>query len=63
MSNPGVIKLAREWITLICNDENLGGSGGFNTGIKAAYEAGYKYIVLLDNDVILREDCIESFCM
>lgn len=55
-------KAYEDTVTLICNDENLGGSGGFNTGIKAAYEAGYKYIVLLDNDVILREDCIESFC-
>ncbi|WP_051200192.1 glycosyltransferase [Butyrivibrio sp. FCS006] len=48
-------------VTLICNDKNLGGSGGFNTGMRVAYDAGYKYIVLLDNDVVVREDCIESF--
>ncbi len=50
-----------EIVTLICNDENLGGSGGFNTGMKKAYDEGYKYIVLLDNDVVLREDCIGAF--
>ena len=61
-SSDEIRKAYEDTVTLICNDENLGGSGGFNTGIKAAYEAGYKYIVLLDNDVILREDCIESFC-
>ncbi len=48
-------------VTLICNSENLGGSGGFNTGMKTAYDAGYSYIVLLDNDVVLLEDCIEAF--
>jgi len=48
-------------VTLICNNENLGGSGGFNTGMKQAYEAGYEYIVLLDNDVVLDEKCISTF--
>ena len=45
-------------LTLICNDENLGGSGGFNSGINEAYDKGYKYFVLLDNDVVLQEDFI-----
>lgn len=50
-----------ESVTLICNEKNLGGSGGFNAGMRLAYDAGYRYIVLLDNDVILREDCIGAF--
>lgn len=47
-------------IHLICNTENLGGSGGFNTGIRIAMEKGYDYIMLLDNDVVLAEDCMEK---
>ena len=48
-------------VTLICNNENLGGSGGFNTGMKEAMNKGYRYLVLLDNDVVLKNDCIEQF--
>ena len=31
-------------------DENIGGAGGFYTGLKMAYEAGYDYICLMDDD-------------
>ncbi len=31
--------------------ENLGGAGGFNRGVKAAYEAGFDWIWLMDDDV------------
>lgn len=30
--------------------ENIGGAGGFSTGVKLAYEAGYDYICLMDDD-------------
>ena len=49
-------------VKLICNNENLGGSGGFNTGLRAAMQEHYKYMVLLDNDVILHEDCLSVLC-
>ena len=49
-----------EKVCLICNDENLGESGGFNTGIRFVMEKGYQFIVLLDNDVILKEDAIST---
>lgn len=42
-------------VILIRNKENLGGSGGFNTGMRVALDKGYKYIYLLDNDVLLDE--------
>lgn len=45
-------------IELIVNKENLGGSGGFNTGLKKAYENGHEYLMCVDNDAILDEDCI-----
>lgn len=46
-------------IILIKNQENLGGSGGFNTGMRKALQHDYKYLLLLDNDVQLAEDAVE----
>lgn len=40
-------------VHLICNEQNLGGSGGFNTGIRLALKNKHKYLMLLDNDVVL----------
>lgn len=40
-------------IRIICNPENLGGSGGFARAISEGIAKDYKYIVLLDNDIIL----------
>ena len=41
-------------ITLIENSQNLGGTGGFNSGLKFAVEHGHQdYIWLLDNDAIV----------
>lgn len=45
-------------LTLIVNNENLGGSGGFNTGLREVLKKDYKYVLLLDNDVILEKDAI-----
>lgn len=45
-------------VELIVNKENLGGSGGFNVGLRRALEKGYKYLMCLDNDVLLDEDAI-----
>lgn len=47
-------------LSLIENCQNLGGSGGFNTGISAALEEGYQYIHLLDNDATVEADCFEK---
>ena len=45
-------------IRLIVNKENLGGSGGFNTGLRAAYKEGYEYLMCVDNDAMLDENAI-----
>jgi GT2 family glycosyltransferase len=37
-------------VTLIQNKRNLGASGGYATGIKYAYEKGYEWFWLLDQD-------------
>lgn len=45
-------------LNLIVNEENLGGSGGFNTGIRKVVSAGYKYVWCLDNDVLVDEEAL-----
>lgn len=45
-------------ITIIENSENLGGSGGFNTGIRRGYNDGYKYIMLVDNDTVFDSNAV-----
>lgn len=45
-------------VELIVNKENLGGSGGFNAGLRKALEKDYKYLMCLDNDVLLDEDAV-----
>ncbi len=45
-------------VTLLVNQENLGGSGGFNTGLRAAFEKGYPYLMCVDNDALLDENAI-----
>ena len=40
---------------LIKNNKNLGSSGGFNTGLQVILSGKYKYVHLLDNDVIVNE--------
>lgn len=47
-----------EQVTLICNQENLGGSGGFNTGLRVVHEKGYPYLMCVDNDVLMDENAI-----
>lgn len=45
-------------ILLICNDRNLGWSGGNNVGIEAALESGAEHIWLLNNDAIPTPDSL-----
>ncbi|MBU2921647.1 glycosyltransferase family 2 protein [Winogradskyella psychrotolerans] len=39
-------------------EENLGGSGGFYMGIKHAYDKGYDYIWIMDDDSIVTPDSL-----
>ena len=50
-------KYANE-VTLLVNQENLGGSGGFNTGLRVVYEKGYPYVMCVDNDAMLDEEVV-----
>lgn len=51
-------RLYADKVKLFVNKENLGGSGGFNTGIRYAVEQGYEYVWCLDNDVLVDEQAI-----
>jgi len=45
-------------LTFLVNEENLGGAGGFARGMQFALDKGYKYIHLLDNDVVVEKDAV-----
>jgi len=47
-------------VNLIKNQENKGGSGGFNTGLREALKHDYKYIMLMDNDIVASKTGIEE---
>ncbi len=47
-------------VSVIRNESNLGGSGGFNTGLRRALEKKYKFIILLDNDVIVESNAVKQ---
>lgn len=41
--------------------ENTGGAGGFYTGIKRAYEKGFDWVWVMDDDVIATPDATEKY--
>lgn len=47
-------------VNLIENDENLGGSGGFNTGLRVVRDKGYQYFMCLDDDALVDENAIHT---
>ncbi|MFI3137223.1 MAG: glycosyltransferase family 2 protein [Methylococcaceae bacterium] len=50
-------------ITIIRNTENLGGTGGFNTGLAWAFaqpDDRYEYLWLLDNDVVVHKNALSA---
>lgn len=46
-------------VTILQNEENLGGAGGFGRGIRTALEMNYKYFMLVDNDAFLDNKAVE----
>lgn len=40
--------------------QNIGGSGGFNTGMRIAVEKGYEYVWIMDDDCIPCLDALET---
>lgn len=58
------VKLIRERfgdrVTLLVNKENLGGSGGFNTGLRKVLEGDYRYLMCVDNDIVFAPDAVSE---
>ena len=46
-------------LQVITSPENVGGAGGFHAGTRAAHEAGYDRVWLIDDDVVPAADCLE----
>lgn len=54
----------KEWLdTLedveIIHQDNIGGAGGFYSGVKTCYEQGADWIWMMDDDVFPQNDCLE----
>jgi GT2 family glycosyltransferase len=47
-------------IKYIYKFENTGGAGGFYTGMKTAYDDGYEWFWMMDDDGLPAEDCAEQ---
>lgn len=47
-----------ERVHLIVNKDNLGGSGGFNVGLRRLLQGEYAYFMCIDNDAYLDENAI-----
>ncbi len=62
-SQDGTSEIIREkfpQVELVTSTVNLGSSGGFAEGIRAAYEGGASWIWLVDNDAIAQTDALEK---
>lgn len=44
----------------IIHQDNIGGAGGFHTGVKTCYEQGADWIWMMDDDVFPQKDCLET---
>lgn len=63
--NNGSTDGTKEWLDAqneikVIHQENVGGAGGFKTGVKTAFEADADWIWMMDDDVFPREDCLEK---
>ena len=63
--NNGSTDGTAEWLDsqsdlLVIHQSNVGGSGGFYTGIDAAYKGGADWIWCMDDDVFPREGCLTA---
>ncbi|HEX8357595.1 MAG TPA: glycosyltransferase family 2 protein, partial [Segetibacter sp.] len=60
-STDGTAEWLKEQTDLqVIHQENIGGAGGFYRGIKEAYEQGFDWIWVMDDDVEPQHDCLEN---
>ena len=55
-----VLSLSSSKIKYYNTGSNIGGAGGFNFGLRKAYEEGYEYYWLMDDDSIPENDALEK---
>lgn len=60
--SPEMLQNDFPWVHVVRNAENLGGTGGFNTGIRYGVEHPnkYDYLWLLDNDVVVKPGALDG---
>jgi rhamnopyranosyl-N-acetylglucosaminyl-diphospho-decaprenol beta-1,3/1,4-galactofuranosyltransferase len=63
--NNGSTDGTEKWLSqqkdiIFINQQNVGSSGGFSTGINRAYELGYHWIWCMDDDGYPKEDALEN---
>lgn len=63
--NNGSTDETTEWLAdqsdlIVINQENVGGAGGFFTGLKYACENGYDYSWIMDDDVIADKSALQN---
>lgn len=63
--NNGSTDGTQEWLEAqthlnVVHQDNVGGSGGFYTGIKKAYDEGADWIWCMDDDVVPHADCLQQ---
>lgn len=44
----------------VITQDNLGGAGGFHAGVRAAYDAGWDRVWLVDDDVVPTPECLAA---
>jgi GT2 family glycosyltransferase len=44
----------------VITQDNLGGAGGFHAGVRAAYDAGWDRVWLVDDDVVPSPECLAT---
>jgi len=63
--NNGSTDSTQEWLNtqsdlIVYHQQNLGGAGGFNRGIKEAYEAGFDWVWVMDDDGYPAVSCLQE---
>lgn len=56
---PAMVKREFPGVTLLDLPENIGGAGGFHAGMQWAFEQGYDWLWLMDDDVLALPDALE----
>lgn len=54
-----ILENFKDYISVINLEKNIGGAGGYNKGLKYAYEKGHSLFWVMDDDTIVKHDTLE----